>query len=85
MATTTRVEIKNKVPFGEIKYGGYFEYEGELFLRLRREVKDDFDRYEAINLTRDGELKSFRFTAEPWVLPVENDVTITYRLKESEE
>lgn len=84
MANTTRIEIKNKVPFGEIKYGSYFEYEGRLFLRLRDKVRTDFSSYNAIDLTRDGELKNFDCT-EPWVLPVENDVTITYRLKESED
>lgn len=85
MAKTTRVEIKNKVPFAEIKYNHYFEYEGDLFIRLCDKVRSDFGCYNAINLSRDGELKNFDYTIEPWVLPVESDVTITYRLKESGE
>lgn len=85
MAKIMRIEKNPITIFGAVEIGDYFEYKGDLFIRISGvetyNEKNELNYINAVNLNKNGELTAFDYNDEITMVD-NNSVIVEYKLKE---
>ena len=85
MAKIMRIEKNPITIFGAVEIGDYFEYKGDLFIRITGvetyNEKNELNYINAVNLNKNGELTAFDYNDEITMVD-NNSVIVEYKLKE---